>query len=1674
MSVKNTLICFLLLVFTSQAAIAQLPVWYDYSNTYYKIPTAQDGIYRISAASLEASGINTASIDPRMIRVYHRGQEVAIHVEGESDGKVDPQDFIDFYGIRNDAELDKRLYSKFPSVPNPYYNLYTDTTAFFLTVTPGSPGKRMAQRTAPATNLPQVASFETEQLQVLSDQFSLGAEYALGFRLSTYDQGEGWMGTNITKGSARELVFSNLGTLLSTGTAKLEIGLVGRSYHPHLAVISAGPATGTQRTLSQASFSGFEYPQLTLDLQMSDFNANGTLVVKVTPQGAESVDNMSIAYAKITFRKPIQSGDFAARLMNFPVGSQRAVITQVQQDYVAVDVSNLYNVQKVLVSRSGTTLSFAASVPGQASKIWVQPEQSLIQVGAMQAVKFKNYLAQAADYILVGHRELEKPSSKYPNPLKKYAEHRASSLGGGFDTLTVRMEELYDQFAYGEKSPLALYEFLKAYYPVHKPTHLFLAARSLAVYSTARLNNQTVYYRKAPQAFAFQDLVPVGGYPFSDNVYVLGLDPERPLFPAMAVGRIPAKTSQQVADYLDKAIEKDQVGVTEPWQKELVHLSGGVSEFELERYFGFLNGFKAVAEGPFLGGNVTTYRKRSNSVVEVIDISGDLNEGRSMLTFFGHGSPTVIDIEIGFASDPTLGYANKGKYPVMLFNGCDYGSAFTPAYTQGEDWVITPEKGAIAVMANSSIGVDVYLRRYSDAFYRYAFSDSSMIYRTVGEVKMNAERNFVELYGTSPLNYSHMEQMIMFGDPGVRMFPANKPDYAVKVEEVALGTFDDSPLSAISDSLKLSFVVRNLGITHPDSLDFKVSRTLPDGTMVSFDPVKIPALDRADTLVFSVPNFLVDAAGENQFTISLNTARTVEEMTYANNSVIYSAFIPLSGTINLFPADFGIVSQKEIKLLTQAPGKLTESRTIVVQLDTTINFNSAYRKEIRSTTAGLVEWPVSLLAGSDSTTYYWRSRYEEPKAGETDAWTNSSFSFIPNTGNGWTQRENEQLDQSGLENIALDASRSSWQYISQKTGIEVFTVGAAVDSLNFRNTQFYYDQVPQIIDNVNNANSRLCPNGSLGLVAIDQKTLLPYLAIPVPGFDILDSRACGRVPQMIQSIQNAWITTPGNNMLQEYTAGVKPGDYVVIFSVGNVTFDAWPERAYQSLKEFGANEATLRTLKTGDPYILYGRKGMRAGEAIEIVGNPNFAVPPSQQTLSFESEVEGYLTKGVILTPKIGPASAWARFFQNVNARSWINEEQFTGFDILGVRESGEEELLLGRVLDTEIDLSSISPASYPYLRLRYSMDDPNSTQPAQLDKWQVNFEGVPEGVLLEKNPGDRIRLREGQSAKIDFVFKNASVYSFLDSIQVDWKMTNKTTNKVENFSRKFAAVKAGEQFEFSVEFNSIGRAGETELEVFANPRILREQTYRNNLIDLGVAFEVEGDNSTSLLDVNFDGIYIMDGDLVSPNVMVTALLKNDQTLLYKTDTLGMEIFVKKNCEGCQFEKINFSNPNLSWTPASEDEDFRVSFVPGPLEDGLYTLRIANEDSPQPYEITFEVVNESQISNFYPYPNPFSTSVRFVFTLTGSEIPDEIKIQIMTVTGKVVREILQNELGAIRIGNNITEYAWDGRDEFGDQLANGVYIYRVLVRKNGQFMEHRPTAGDRGFTKGYGKMYLLR
>jgi hypothetical protein len=163
-----------------------------------------------------------------------------------------------------------------------------------------------------------------------------------------------------------------------------------------------------------------------------------------------------------------------------------------------------------------------------------------------------------------------------------------------------------------------------------------------------------------------------------------------------------------------------------------------------------------------------------------------------------------------------------------------------------------------------------------------------------------------------------------------------------------------------------------------------------------------------------------------------------------------------------------------------------------------------------------------------------------------------------------------------------------------------------------------------------------------------------------------------------------------------------------------------------------------------------------------------------------------------------------------------------------------------------------------------------------------------------------------------------------------------------------------------------------------------------------------------------------------------------------------------------------------------ENNQARISYMPVFEKDGMYMLRVkgrdasGNESGDFDYRISFEVILKSTITNIVNYPNPFSSSTRFVFTLTGSQVPTDLRVQVFTVTGKMVKEISMQDMGAIHVGRNITPQAWDGTDMYGDKLANGVYLYRFFSSINGKSIEHRSSEIDGFYKKGFCKMYLMR
>jgi hypothetical protein len=239
-------------------------------------------------------------------------------------------------------------------------------------------------------------------------------------------------------------------------------------------------------------------------------------------------------------------------------------------------------------------------------------------------------------------------------------------------------------------------------------------------------------------------------------------------------------------------------------------------------------------------------------------------------------------------------------------------------------------------------------------------------------------------------------------------------------------------------------------------------------------------------------------------------------------------------------------------------------------------------------------------------------------------------------------------------------------------------------------------------------------------------------------------------------------------------------------------------------------------------------------------------------------------------------------------------------------------------------------------------------------------------------------------------------------------------------------------------------------------------------------------------LDVTFDGLHILNRDIVNPKSEILITLKDDNPYLIMndiSDTTHFGIYLT-DPNGVQ-KRIPFidgtGNTVLECTFADAgSKKFRIRYPANFLQDGIYQLSVQASDRSNnlsgdyAYKVEFEIIHESTITQMMNYPNPFSTSTRFVFTLTGTEVPDDIRIQILTVTGKVVKTINEEELGEIRIGRNITEYAWDGRDEFGDFLANGVYLYKVETKLNGTDIKLRESGADLYFEKEFGKMYLLR
>ena len=136
----------------------------------------------------------------------------------------------------------------------------------------------------------------------------------------------------------------------------------------------------------------------------------------------------------------------------------------------------------------------------------------------------------------------------------------------------------------------------------------------------------------------------------------------------------------------------------------------------------------------------------------------------------------------------------------------------------------------------------------------------------------------------------------------------------------------------------------------------------------------------------------------------------------------------------------------------------------------------------------------------------------------------------------------------------------------------------------------------------------------------------------------------------------------------------------------------------------------------------------------------------------------------------------------------------------------------------------------------------------------------------------------------------------------------------------------------------------------------------------------------------------------------------------------------------------------------TENDDYTKGFVRFPFRDltpGLHTVLFKAWDvynNLVTAEIQFNAICSDEglrIEKVLNYPNPFVSYTEFWFNHNMPFEPLDVQVQILTISGKLVKTINQQ---VVTEGFLCREITWDGRDDFGDRIGKGVYVYKLTVK----------------------------
>lgn len=1645
--------------------------WIDYSQKYLKIKVWNDGIYRLDSATLSnalaPTGVPLSSINPQNIQLFYNGEEQYIWVQGETDSVFNNGDFVEFIGVRNTGKTDVELYGGPDSILNPYFSLYTDTSCYFLTWNNNTTNRRLLYvQDTTFSNYPSVTNsfidFEkfvgntTYLPGWLDPQGSTDPEFL-------YDEGFYYYDVNYNI----PLTF-NINSAYAdpsdSATMRVRVGTHSNDY-------SIGSDNDIRIQFPNMTFDsiydGYGVGTYTRRFPASLLGASSTPVTIQNANIFSSASSGRMAVAWITLQYPHLFSNMEGRPAFFN-GSLPDHTIQLKSHIQVANVGgsgmvryyDLYNHERIdgVFNGSGSYWEFLVDNGNGTDKPFV-----IASDGAAQAVTniapvnsngtFTDFTSYSGDsaFVIVSHPKLWSVATDYE-------AYRSSAAGGNRNVVLANVLELYDQFAYGQVyNPLAIRHFCGYLYDTFPtpPEHLLLLGKSIE-------GSYTRY------GYWQQCLVPTMGYPPSDNLITSGLFTTGWAC-SIPTGRVAAHDSTEARWYLDKVIEYENNPPAE-WMKNVLHFGGGTTSSEQQLFKGYLQAWEGIIEDTCFGGRVESYYKTSVTPIQINQsdtLREQIENGVSIMTFFGHASGTGFDQSI----DDPANYNNFDRYPLLIANSCYAGDIHTTGISSSEAFTLLDGKGTIGYIASVGLGLPPFLDFYTTGLYE-GIGDT-LYGESIGEI-MRFATNRAQTISPSlaPLKYTVLE-MTLQGDPAIVINSFKKPDYTITTPDIYFDA-ESQP-----DSITVYVVMTNIGKAIEDTMIVKMVRTFPNGdTDTIYTQVMCPKYK--DTLSIVVPTEIQRAVGVNKFTVWLDFFTQIDELSETNNSNFPEAELLIRGStiIPVYPYNFAVIPNDSVTLKASTVNPMEPYRSWRFEIDTTDLFNSPFRVSVQLfDSGGVISWKPPMNF-TDSTVYFWRVSPDSLVAGDAFLWQMYSFQYIPGK-TGWGQDHIFQFTNDGYQFVKLDRTQRDFDFVNDIKDISV--KNGVYDWTNIVWNEVWWK--------LNGATQHIFScTPAFGLSGVTIAVIDPVTGIPWRHGDDSLLQYPNGVLNCVPSDPIQWLSgfdfsdqdQTNRDHIKNFIGSIPNGHYVLVYSQYrhlNAIYDA-------SLLDSLGTIASGSSVAAGGipdtlPWIIWGRKGI-PNSSQEVVGTV------ATQYIYLNDTFQTNWYGGYVESPVIGPAQSWGSLHWNQHEVENPDYDDVY-LEVWGIRMDGTSQPL-DTILEDSTDIYNlgliVNATMFPYLRLKARMADDTNRTPPQLERWHVLFSPWPDAAVNPQLAYSFYNdsLQEGDTARFVIGVENLTPWAFTDSLLISsWIIDeNRVRHDLPPILRAPSFV-GNTWYPQTVAVSTEGYPGHNELWVEINPlgdaNTQPEYVHFNNVIM--VPFDVSTDHTNPLLDVTFDGVHILDGDIVSGKPAILVTLKDENQFLALDDTSDFKVYLRTPSQTVA-QLIPWSSELIFTRAVLPDNSCKILFTPNLPEDGVYELiiqaqdRSNNESGLIDYTISFEVINRSTITNVLNYPNPFSTATRFVFTLTGSEVPEVFTIQIMTITGKVVREIDKDELGNIHIGRNITDYAWDGLDEFGDPLANGVYLYRVITRLNGETIEQRESGADPYIINGWGKMYLMR